>query len=177
MFKNLFNVGRLVFTMNKRRILGFILIILLLAIISIYYPNFTGQTTTNTKVEYPLENAVLLRVIDGDTIEIDEGVHVRLLGINTPEKKMPFSNLATEFLKQFENKSIQLLRDWEDTDKYIRKLRYLFYDNRMINLEIIESGFANIYYEKGLSYEQELLRAESQARAQELGIWKKSGEQ
>ncbi|MDP1728655.1 MAG: thermonuclease family protein, partial [archaeon] len=135
--------------MSAKRITIFLLVLITLSLISIYYPTLTGNATKST--EYPLEEAILNRVIDGDTIEvtgpvIGEKTHIRMLGINTPEKKMPFSNESTSFLKQFEGKPIILERDWEDTDKYKRKLRYVFYDNRLINQEILENGFANTYY-------------------------------
>ena len=163
--------------MNPRRILTFFLVILLLALLSIYYPKITSNATTNA--EYPLEYATLERVIDGDTIVYRIGntsLHARLLGINTPEKKMPFSNEAANFLKQFENKTIVLQRDWEDMDKYKRKLRYIFYEGNFINKKILENGFANTYYLPGLRYESELKNAEALAKKQEIGIWTKSQE-
>ena len=163
--------------MNRRRILIFILIICLLGLVSIYAPKFNGLTANAIKTEYERENAILLRVIDGDTIEVNFGGNketIRLLGINAPEKKMPFSNESKAFLQQFINQSIILLRDFEDIDKYKRKLRYIFYENRLLNREILEQGFANSYYTAGIEYEQELLNAETQARNSELGIWQKS---
>jgi len=160
--------------MNLRRFLAFLLVIVLLSILSIIYPNFTGNTTISQ--EYPKETAILSRVIDGDTIELDSGEHVRLLGINTPEKNMPFSNESKLFLKKFENKTITLDRDNEDVDKYKRKLRYIYYENRFLNLEILEQGFANSYYTNGLKYETQILRAEEQAKLASIGIWTKSQE-
>lgn len=159
--------------MNTRRILVFFLVIFALSIFSIIYPNLTGNAI---KQEYLNETAILARVIDGDTIELDSGEHVRLLGINTPEKKMPFSSEAANFLRQFENKTIILQRDYEDIDKYKRKLRYIFYEDNFINLEILKNGFANTYYLSGLKYEKELVQAENQAKIQEIGIWTKSQE-
>ena len=166
--------------MNRRRILIFLLVICLLALVSIYAPKFNGLTANTIKTQYEKENAILLRVIDGDTIETNvngEIWTIRMLGINTPEKKMPFSNEGKALLSQFVNKSIVLLRDIEDIDKYNRKLRYVFYNNRFLNREILEQGFANSYYTTGIEYQQELLSAETKARISELGIWQKSGEQ
>lgn len=158
--------------MKYFRLLIFFIIIIGLSVFSIIYPKLTGRAI---EPEYEKESAMLIRVIDGDTIETDLG-KVRLLGINTPEKKMPFSNESKEFLKEFENKTIQLLRDKEDTDKYNRKLRYLFYNNRFLNIEILENGFASSYMTKNLKYEKEILRTEEYARKSGLGIWQKSQE-
>jgi len=158
--------------MNPKRLLSFFLVILLLSIFSMIYPALTGQVTKPT--EYEKEPATLLRVIDGDTIEIDDGPHIRLLGINTPEKKMPFSGNAANFLKQFENKTIFLLRDREDIDKYDRKLRYVFFEDRLLNKEILENGFANAYMLEDLKYAEDFRLIEKTARLNEVGIWTKS---
>ena len=65
---------------------SFFLIIICLGLFSVYYPNLTGQSVFE---EYEFEEAIVIRVIDGDTIETDLGT-VRLLGINTPEKGKPY---------------------------------------------------------------------------------------
>jgi micrococcal nuclease len=166
--------------MGKSRILIFLLILTLLSILSVYYPEFQDFTGKAVQVEqYEKEQALLTRVVDGDTIHalIDgKDQTIRLLGINTPEKNMPYADSAKNFLKKFENKSIYLLRDKENLDKYNRSLRYIFYESRFLNLEILEQGFANAYYTEELTYKNQLLRAESQARELEAGIWEKSQE-
>jgi len=165
--------------MSLKRLFLFILVIFLLSLLAIFYPSLNPSTGNAVAMPYEKEDAVLLRVIDGDTIEAQAGAEtlkIRLLGINTPEKNMPYANEAKNFLMQFENQTIQILRDWEDEDKYYRKLRYVFYDNRFLNLEILENGFANSYYESGLFYETQILRAEQQARNFEAGIWKHSND-
>lgn len=156
--------------MKIKRLLVFFIVIFLLSILSLIYPSLTGEVVNN---EYEKEEAILLRVIDGDTIETDLG-KVRLLGINTPEKNMPYSNESKNLLRHFENQSIELLRDIDDKDLYGRMLRYLFYENRLINIEILEKGFASSYMTSGLRYEKEILRAENYSREYSLGIWEKS---
>jgi len=163
--------------MGYKRVFLFFAIIILLSFISINFDNFTGKIVFEEKNNYQFENTTLLRVIDGDTIEVNlsgSKESVRLLGINTPEKKYSNSKESINFLKQFEGKEIQLLRDWENEDKYYRKLRYLFYNNHLINIEILEKGLANTYYTSNLKYEKQLISAENQARILELGIWQKS---
>lgn len=169
--------------MQYKRAVFFVGIIILLYVISSYSPSMKGVVgkaiLNEREQEFGFETATLLRVVDGDTIEAlveNETWKIRLQGINTPEKGKPFSNEAKDFLKQFENKSIQLMRDFEDTDRYDRKLRYLFYENRLINKEILEQGLANKYYYSGLKYEKELVNAEEYARENSMGIWTKSQE-
>jgi micrococcal nuclease len=157
--------------MQKKRFLIFCLIIFLLAILSIYYPEKTGKTIE----EYEKEPAFAIRIIDGDTIETDKGT-IRLLGINAPEKNKPNYDEATNFLRQFENKSIEILRDAEDLDKYGRKLRYVFYQSNMINFQILEQGLATAFMLKGLKFKDKLQRAEDNARRQNTGLWKQSSD-
>lgn len=165
--------------MKIKRLLIFILIIILLSLFSVYYPKIQGMTGKAVEEYYPKEQAILERVIDGDTIvyRIDNiSYTARLLGINTPEKNMPAYGEAKNFLKEFENKSVELQRDKDDIDLYKRKLRYLFYENQILNTRILELGLANSYYTSGLRYENSLLEAESLARKNEIGIWKKSNQ-
>jgi micrococcal nuclease len=158
--------------LNKRLIV-FLLIIVILSLFSIYYP-YLQPTGKVTQINYEKETGVLLRVVDGDTIKLANGENVRLLGINTPEKNMPYASLGKEFLQQFVNKTIYLERDREDLDKYKRKLRYIYFENRLLNLEIVERGFANAYMVDDIRYKDAFLRAEEQARLSEAGIWEKS---
>ncbi|MGB2842733.1 MAG: hypothetical protein WBC40_09725 [Halobacteriota archaeon] len=47
-----------------------------------------------------ITSAIVSRIIDGDTIELQNGERVRLLGINTPEKGQPYYEEATNRLKE-----------------------------------------------------------------------------
>jgi len=143
--------------------------IFLLALLSIYYPEPTGKTIQ----QYEKESAFVIRVIDGDTIKTDKGT-IRLLGINTPERNKPYYHEAKKFLQKFENKSIEILRDSEDLDRYERKLRYVFYQDRHLNLEILEQGLATTFMLDDLQYKEKLQRAENNARKQNTELWKQS---
>ena len=71
--------------MKLKRILIFFLVILLLSIISIYYPELTGNITNTQDNYYQKETAILTRVVDGDTIHVlvnGEDWTIRMLGIN-----------------------------------------------------------------------------------------------
>jgi micrococcal nuclease len=163
--------------MKTKRIIIFLLIVIGLFFLSLIYPKIQNLTGNSVGSYYPSEEAILLRAVDGDTIHAlvnGKEETIRLLGINTPEKNMPFYSATKEYLKQFENKSIALKRDIEDTDKYKRKLRYVFYNNQMLNLKIVEKGYASTYYLNNLIYEKDFLAAEKQARNKEVGIWQKS---
>ena|SRR3989344_5433832 len=157
--------------MQIKRIIVFILILAQLALLSIYYPRITGEFV---KEDYKKESAFATRVIDGDTIIINNNTKVRLLGINTPEKDMRGYGEAKDFLKQIENKSIEILRDSEDIDKYGRKLRYVFYNNQLINIEILKNGMGAYFMIDKLKYESGLKDSEKFAMDNQLGLWLQS---
>lgn len=161
--------------MKYKRFFIFIFVIILLSLLSVYYPKLTGEAVSNSNTEYQKEEVFVTRVIDGDTIETDLGT-IRLLGINTPENKMPYYQEAKDFLKQIENKTVEILRDKEDEDKYDRKLRYVFYENELLNAEILQEGFATSFMLESLKYEDKFRNAENYARNREIKLWEKSKE-
>jgi micrococcal nuclease len=124
------------------------------------------------------EVANVTKVIDGDTIEVNQegtAYKVRLLDINTPEKKQPYHQDAVNFLKaKIEGREVILERGKEDKDKYSRLLRYVFYDEELVNAKILQEGLANFYSYQNTQYTSRLKKAEEQAREQEKGIWEKS---
>jgi len=86
-----------------------------------------------------LEAVEVVRVIDGDTLELSNKQVVRLIGINTPESSMPFYYEATELLQKLvQDGSVQM--ESRGVDKYSRTLAYLFVNNKNINKEILVTG-------------------------------------
>ena len=72
---------------------------------------------------------VVTKVIDGDTIQIENGQKVRYIGIDTPELKGNecYAKQAREKNKELvEGKQVKLQKDISETDKYGRLLRYVY---------------------------------------------------
>ncbi len=70
--------------MKLKRILIFLFIIILLSLLSFYYPKLTGKSISDPQ-NYEKEPAFVIKVVDGDTIHVninDKEEVVRLLGIN-----------------------------------------------------------------------------------------------
>jgi micrococcal nuclease len=119
-------------------------------------------------------------VIDGDTIELENGNVIRYLDINTPELNHPTNGLecyaeeATELNRKYvEGKQIKLLSSGENQDKYGRYLRYVFVDNMFINGLLVYEGaaFSYSYGTPNILY-QTLIQLEASARENEKGLWK-----
>lgn len=125
---------------------------------------------SNLNYSYKLEEVKINRVIDGDTIELSDGRTIRLLNINAPEKDLPESKYASEYLKTYENKSVKI--DTTKPDKYGRTLARL-YSSDYINLNLVKKGFAHAYLVTDKE-NKDFISAQKKAISLELGIWKKS---
>ncbi len=119
----------------------------------------------------------VIEVVDGDTIKIESGETVRYLGMDTPEltHNPPdcYAAEATAKNKELvEGQEVRLIKDVRDTDRYGRLLRYVYVDNTFINLELVSQGFARAFtVPPDIKYEEEMLKAEQQARESRAGLW------
>ncbi|MBI2084006.1 MAG: thermonuclease family protein [Candidatus Aenigmarchaeota archaeon] len=135
---------------------------------------FAGCTQSKTaQTVLPDEVAVVSRVVDGDTVELENGERVRLLGINSPESNEIYYKEAKEHLESMVgNKSVNLEPTAVDRDKYNRLLRYIFVDGSFVNLQMVKDGYASVYLlNPGEKYYQEFKDAEAEAKAGKLGMW------
>lgn len=122
-------------------------------------------------------------VYDGDTVLLEDGRKVRLLGINTPEvqHRDKLADAGGDEAKRWliaklQNTKVRLETDAEKTDKYDRTLAHLFTEKKEhINLQLVEAGLAEVsIYPPNLLYVDELIKAQSQAERGKLGIWQRS---
>ncbi len=118
-------------------------------------------------------NCAVKEIIDGDTFSIENGKRIRLIGINTPETGMYFYDEAKTVLEMMiGGKELYLEKDISEMDGYGRLLRYAYYGNLFINLEMVLRGFANSFtYPPDVKYQDRLNEAERYARTNRLGLW------
>ena len=157
---------------NSKKIFLFLLIILFFFCLG-YLITIIENEGKTAKITESKQIAMVNKTIDGDTIKTDLG-EVRLLGINTPEKKERLYEEAKNFTSQLENKEVILIKTNEDKDKYGRLLRYVEYNDKIINEEILKNGLATLYYYDYDSYYEKLKKAEEQSRNNKLGLWQES---
>jgi micrococcal nuclease len=123
----------------------------------------------------PMQTVLVTDTVDGDTITIEGGERVRLLGIDTRERGELCYAEAKQFLAQLiEMKSVKLERDEENKDRYGRLLRHVWLNNTHINLEMVKQGYAIVLtIEPNVKYRQAFADAEKSARANNTGcLWK-----
>lgn len=131
--------------------------------------------------------AVVSRVVDGDTIEISSGEKVRYIGINTPESVdkrkgvQCFGIEASGYNKKLvDGVKIWLEKDVSDKDMYGRLLRYVYLDDptmmenpRMVNEILVKDGYAAAYtFPPDVKYRDRFLTAQKEAREAKRGLWK-----
>lgn len=118
------------------------------------YKSYKLPTTTDE-----MEECTLIRVVDGDTIEVERGsenVIVRLNGIDAPESVHPNQELNTpegEAAAAYLNElmanvdTVYLEYDFEVMDSHDRALAYVWYydDDEliMLNLRLVEDNIAD----------------------------------
>lgn len=132
------------------------------------------------------ERAFVSRVVDGDTIVVNDTLTVRFIGMDTPETVDPrrpvgcFGKEASNETKSLLTEKVVILqKDISDTDKYGRLLRliYLPLENGeilFINDYLVREGFAKVKtYPPDVKFESRFLEAESQAKTQKKGLWGK----
>ncbi|MDO8528702.1 MAG: thermonuclease family protein [Nanoarchaeota archaeon] len=159
----------------KKRNQVLILIFLVCILIIVNY-NFLDNKIEGFLIGERIEYAKVTRIVDGDTIKINNNDTIRFLGINTPERGEKYYKEAKEFLeKEILNKTIKIERTEDNRDKYQRLLRYVFLDGKNINVEIVKNGLANYYFYSGKDiYSDELEDAWEECLKKEINLCEKS---
>lgn len=138
-----------------------------------------AETPRKETVKYDYKYYTVEKVIDGDTLRLEDGRIVRLIGIDTPESKhaevpvQVFSKEASEFAGQMvDGFKVRLEYDEEPEDKYGRTLAYVYLgDGRMLNEELLKRGYAYVLRRFPFYKEQEFLKIQKQARKEQRGLW------
>jgi len=124
----------------------------------------------------PVQSARLVRVLDGDTIEVEiEGrtYRVRYIGINAPERGQALYAEATAANRRLLGSGpLRLARDVSETDRYGRLLRYVFAGEAFVNRALVEGGYAQVMtVPPDVSCAQTFRAAEREARSAGRGLW------
>lgn len=151
-------------------------------------PPTSMPTLTVTPTPDVREKAVLVRVVDGDTIEVkinNQLEKVRFIGIDTPETVDPrkpvqcFGKEASEMMTVLmEDKVNDILLEADATqdnrDKYQRLLRYVWTDEGNIDAGkmMVLLGYAKEYtYDLPYKYQSVYKNAEREAQNKKAGLW------
>lgn len=143
---------------------------------------------------YNYADVLVKRAVDGDTLLLESGERVRLIGIDTPEMHesdklrrdsqrsgqdiktiRQMGRRSYEFTRALvEGKRVNLEFDAEKYDKYDRLLAYVYLkDGTFINAKIVEEGYASLMtYPPNVKYADLFLKLYRQAQEAKRGLWK-----
>lgn len=121
----------------------------------------------------------VIKVIDGDTIKLENGEVVRYIGIDAPEtvhsskSVQCFGREASNKNKELvEGKLVRLEKDITDRDKYGRLLRYVWVGDLFVNDYLVRQGYAYVYtFPPDVKYSKQFVQAQREARENNRGLW------
>lgn len=141
------------------------------------------------------ESATIDRVVDGDTLvvritgrtdgpgageaAVGRTYRVRLIGIDTPESVDPrrpvecFGREAGSALSALVgDRTVRLVKDVEETDRYDRLLRYVYMDAEMVNARLVANGYAHAYtFPPNIRHSKLFVQLQREAREGDRGLW------
>jgi micrococcal nuclease len=122
----------------------------------------------------PSDTVAVVEVIDGDTIVVEGGYHVRYIGLDSPEIDEFYYLEAKQMNAQLlDGKKVRLEKDITDKDKYGRLLRYVYVGDVFVNAEMVRQGCAwAMVYPPDIKYLAYLEAMEKEARQLKQGFWK-----
>jgi len=118
-------------------------------------------------------------VIDGDTVVLTNGVHVRLVQIDAPEvqHRECYGAASRAIVRRMlpPGSTVRVESDprLDRVDRYGRALAYLFRGPANVNLELVREGAATVWFydhDRG-RYASALYRAARSAQAARRGLW------
>jgi micrococcal nuclease len=144
-----------------------------------------SQAATACDVLDMRPGGTVVEVTDGDTVVLDDGRRVRLIGTQAPKLPLgredfdiwPLAPQSQNVLAELAlNKSVRLGFGGEAMDRHERVLAHMFVaegaQEHWAQLHMIEKGMARVYsFPDNRKCLDVLLAAEARARSARLGIW------
>lgn len=138
-------------------------------------PTPTDKVSIRTPAPEKWRTAVVTRVIDGDTVVLKNGEHIRYAGINAPENNERWGEEAGKLNTELTlGKTVKLEPAEEELDFYGRRLAYVWVGEILVNEKLLEEGYARRLTYRGeakLKHCDRFVQAEQWARDHSRGVW------
>lgn len=126
-----------------------------------------------------LQSYRVIRVVDGDTIELEKLGKARYIGINTPETKHPSKGVEYFGPEAYEanrrlvaGKRVRIGFDAGKQDRYGRYLVYAYTGSTFVNAYLVEAGYAQVMtVPPNVQYADLFVQLQREARANGRGLW------
>lgn len=129
----------------------------------------------------PGPRGVVTHVVDGDTVFLDSGLQIRLIGMQAPKLPLgredfetwPLADEARAFVETLVlGHEVELRYAGERTDRHGRALGHVFAGGGWVQQAVLDAGLARVYsFADNRFCLDELYAAERRARLAGLGIW------
>ena len=118
-------------------------------------------------------------VLDGDTIDLENGTRVRLLGIDAPERSSPAECYGVDAFNHLSSligaSKVTLEYDLETEDAFGRDLAYVYAGDVHLNAKMLQDGAACVLWlassPNGEDWKPYFDTLEEGADASDLGLW------
>ena len=115
------------------------------------------------------ESGTVANIVDGDTIDVlidGQEFRLRYIGMDTPERgELGFAEATAANVALVSGKTVILEKDISDTDRFGRLLRYVYVDGEMVNMTLVEEGYAvPATFPPDVRYQQQFLLAGLRAK-------------
>lgn len=122
------------------------------------------------------ERGVVARVIDGDTVELEDGRRVRYLDVDCPEITGEVECFGEEAREANESRVLgrEVALQYESLceDGHGRLLAHVFLDGRVVGLDLVTEGYGcALVIEPNTLHGDDFREAQAWARAHGLGLW------
>jgi endonuclease YncB( thermonuclease family) len=102
----------------------------------------------DTEAPNKTSETLILRAIDGDTLEMADGETIRLLCIDAPEEGKAGYEEAQDYLSSLVlAEGLRIER--QGTDMYNRTLAWVYSGETLVNKEIIDLGYGDVFEYEG----------------------------
>lgn len=157
----------------KKRLISALIALIVFLLLQILPSQKSIQKT------YDNNTYIVKRVIDGDTIELENKQIVRYIGVDSPELHHPkksvecFASASAEFNRKLvEGKTVRLEKDVSETDKYKRLLRYVYVDQVFINKKLVDEGYAYAAtFPPDVKFADLFRQSQQEAMENKKGLW------
>lgn len=148
-------------------------IIVVLIVIYLLITIISGIDPFSKKID-----AQLISCVDGDTVVLkfdNQDETIRLLAVDTPERRQPYYQVASDFTCKLleDSHQIQLEIDKNASyDSYNRLLVWLWIDDELLQEKLVEAGLAKVaYLYDDYKYTDNLIELQEKAMKNKINLW------
>jgi len=145
----------------------------LLVIFSLVFGFFSWQ-------HFSPQSFTVAKVVDGDTIKLNDGRTIRYIGLDAPEEGECFAEEAKKINSDLVlGKKVRFEMDTNEMDRFGRYLSYLFLQDDeevFVNQYLLQEGAGEFFLDTvNLRYQDLLVQTAEKAHQENKGLWQTCG--